>query len=176
MGIRIKDKYYKDKYLYLINKTFNKVISLLDNYGFLGNENVTLNIDHLDYDDLDIEIVFNNRDYGEMSLLGDNELSSFTALDSTRYRITLFIKRIQSINSFENEFQIALARELFKVFVYRSCSLDTLQLSIESKALNYMSSIFVCLYGVFIGDKERVLGVCEDICHAAIRNEDILNV
>lgn len=169
MNIIIKDKQFKDKYDYLVKSTLNKVVSLLDVYGFLGNENVTLNTDHLDYQDISVEIVIDYRDYVDFSPFDDMDLSIFNALDKSHYRIILFSKILENIINSDEYIQIELARNLFKVFVYLSCFNETLQLSIDFKALNNISNIFECLFASFIGKKEHVLSVCENICHSVIR-------
>ena len=79
MRLIIKDAVDKDRYLSIANNTLNKVLSLLNDYGLLNNENITLNIDHLEFDDVSVEIVFNKRDNGELDILNDNELSNFKA-------------------------------------------------------------------------------------------------
>ena len=84
-------------------------------YGLLNNENITLNIDHLDFDDVSVEIVFNKRDNGELDILNDNELSNFKALDSSHFLITVFVKRLECYKDFNNMFDVTFARELFMV-------------------------------------------------------------
>ena len=175
MRLIIKDAVDKDRYLSIANNVLNKVLSLLNDYGLLNNENITLNIDHLDFDDVSVEIVFNKRDNGELDILNDNELSNFKALDSSHFLITVFVKRLEHYKDFNNMFDVTFARELFKVFVYLSCIKGTLQLSFDNRALKYMSCIFECLYASEIGYKDHILSIFEDISHFYIRNVDPLN-